>query len=150
MNERQRAVIKQALEVLEKRPCSTRYEQDCSECNAIESLRQLLEQPAPVLKGWKMVPVEPTREMWTAVNKLDDQCAAGNYNGKGCSIEQAWNCLLDAAPTPPAQQAVPLTPEQREEIAKGWRGRNWTVGDVIDAVEAAHSITAAPTQGVLK
>jgi hypothetical protein len=61
-------------------------------------------QPAPVPKGWKMVPMEPTREMWTAVNKLDDQCAAGNYDGKGCSIEQAWNCLLDAAPTPPAAQ----------------------------------------------
>jgi hypothetical protein len=60
---------------------------------------------APVPNGWKLVPVEPTREMWTAVNKLDDQCAAGNYDGKGCSIQQAWNCLLDAAPTPPAQPA---------------------------------------------
>jgi hypothetical protein len=61
-------------------------------------------QPAPVPDGWKLVPVEPTREMWTAVNKLDDQMAAGNYDGKGCSIEQAWNCLLDASPTPPAAQ----------------------------------------------
>ena len=40
-----------------------------------------------------------------------------------------------------AQPAVPLTDEQREEIAKGWRGRNWTVGDIIDAIEAAHGIT---------
>jgi len=37
-------------------------------------------------------------------------------------------------------QRKPLTDEQREEIAKGWRGRNWTVGDIIDAVEAAHGI----------
>ena len=36
---------------------------------------------------------------------------------------------------------VPLTDEQREEIAKGWRGRNWTLGDIIDATEAAHGIT---------
>jgi hypothetical protein len=43
--------------------------------------------------------------------------------------------------TTPAAAPVPLTDEQREEIAKGWRGRNWTVGDIIDAIEAAHGIT---------
>ena len=32
---------------------------------------------------------------------------------------------------------VGLTDEQREEIARGWRGRNWTLGHIIDAVEAA-------------
>jgi hypothetical protein len=37
-------------------------------------------------------------------------------------------------------QRKPLTDEQREEISKGWRGRNWTVGDIIDAIEAAHGI----------
>jgi hypothetical protein len=42
--------------------------------------------------------------------------------------------------TPPAAP-VPLTADQREEIAKGWRGRIWTVGDIIDATEAAHKIT---------
>ena len=52
--------------------------------------------------------------------------------------------------TPPQHSAVarsssatplkPLTDAQREEIAKGWRGRNWTVGDIIDAIEAAHGI----------
>ncbi|MFD1693689.1 hypothetical protein ACFSHR_26135 [Azotobacter chroococcum] len=52
--------------------------------------------------GWKLVPVGPTMAMWTAVNKLDDEMAAGGYDGKGCSIEQAWSCMLAAAPTPPA------------------------------------------------
>ncbi|WLW64269.1 hypothetical protein RA224_12830 [Achromobacter aegrifaciens] len=52
--------------------------------------------------GWKLVPIEPTKEMWAAVNKLDDEMAAGAYDGRGASIEQAWNCLVDAAPTPPA------------------------------------------------
>ena len=52
--------------------------------------------------------------------------------------------------TPPQHSAIarsssatplkPLTDAQREEIAKGWRGRNWTVGDIIDAIEAAHGI----------
>ena len=47
--------------------------------------------------------------------------------------------------TPPAP--VPLTADQREEIAKGWRGRNWSVGDIIDATEAAHNITTTPKKG---
>ncbi|SIT25264.1 hypothetical protein [Achromobacter sp. MFA1 R4] len=51
---------------------------------------------------WKLVPVEPTPEMWAAVNKLDDEMAAGAYDGKGASIEQVWNCLVDAAPGAPA------------------------------------------------
>lgn len=49
--------------------------------------------------GWKLVPVEPTRKMWEAVNKLDDEMAAGAYDGKGASIEQIWACLVDAAPS---------------------------------------------------
>lgn len=40
--------------------------------------------------------------------------------------------------SPPERK--PLTDAQREEIAKGWRGCNWTVGDIIDAIEAAHGI----------
>lgn len=52
--------------------------------------------------GWKLVPIEPTAEMWAAVNKLDDEMAAGAYDGKGASIEQVWNCLVDAAPGAPA------------------------------------------------
>lgn len=52
--------------------------------------------------GWRLVPVEPTKAMWVAVNKLDDEMAAGGYDGKGCTIEQAWHCLLDAAPQPAA------------------------------------------------
>lgn len=50
--------------------------------------------------GWALVPIEPTRDMWQAVNKLDDEMAAGGYDGKGCSIEQAWECLIEHAPSP--------------------------------------------------
>ncbi|RIQ54220.1 hypothetical protein [Bordetella avium] len=49
--------------------------------------------------GWKLVPIEPTQKMWAAVNKLDDEMAAGAYDGKGASIEQVWACLVDAAPS---------------------------------------------------
>lgn len=61
---------------------------------------------------WKLVPVEPTDEMWAAVNKLDDQMAAGGYDGKGASIEQAWNCLVETAPDAPPLTVV-LDPDPR-------------------------------------
>lgn len=54
--------------------------------------------------GWAMVPIEPTSEMWQAVNKLDDEMAAGGYDGRGCSIEQAWECLIAHAPIPLADR----------------------------------------------
>ncbi len=48
-----------------------------------------------------------------------------------------WQAAVRSV-APPASK--PLTDEQREEIAKGWRSRNWTVGDIINAIEAAHGI----------
>ena len=86
------------------------------------------EQPAqqePVNEGWKLVPVEPTADMWKAVNKLNDDMAAGGYDGKGCSIEQAWNCLLDAAPSPPAQQTVAVPNTLYEHYKFVLVGRKW-------------------------
>lgn len=62
---------------------------------------------AEVPEGWKLVPVEPTREMWAAFNKLDDEMAAGSYDGTGCSFEQGWNCMLAAAPQPPQESKEP-------------------------------------------
>lgn len=41
---------------------------------------------------------------------------------------------------PAERVAQPLTIEQRFEIVSKWRGRNWTAGDIIDAVESAHGI----------
>ena len=40
---------------------------------------------------------------------------------------------------PPADRK-PLTDEQRQYVVEMWRGGNWTAGDIIDAVEAAHGI----------
>ena len=113
--------------------------------NIVDAITALHTQPAqqePVNEGWKLVPVEPTEDMWKAVNKLDDEMAAGSYDGKGCSIEQAWNCLLDAAPTPPAQRN-PLT---RKQLADAWIGTahitHATERQIAyaRAIEAAHGI----------
>ena len=51
-----------------------------------------------------------------------------------CTPRGAWQ----ASQAQPARK--PLTAEQREEIARFLRRGNWTLGDVIDAVEAAHGI----------
>lgn len=56
--------------------------------------------------GWKLVPIEPTKEMWAAANKIDDEMAAGGFDGKGCTIEQAWNAMLVAAPAAPVDKAA--------------------------------------------
>ena len=41
----------------------------------------------------------------------------------------------------PAREWVGLTDEQRKHVVEMWKGGNWTAGDIIDAVEAAHGIT---------
>jgi hypothetical protein len=122
-----------------------------------EGVEQGIARAGAVPEGWKLVPIEPTREMWVAVNKLDDEMAAGGYDGKGCSIEQAWNCLLESAPTPPASGGssdhlaacerdrvqVPLTDEAvRKAVAR--TGLFFTAPDmqIARAIEAAHGITA--------
>lgn len=66
-----------------------------AEISFAEGWQAAMRQAVP--EGFVVVPKEPTREMWSAVNKLDDEMAAGNYDGKGCSIEQAWHCLIAAA-----------------------------------------------------
>ena len=76
---------------------------------------------------------------------LEDRGITNRYEamryGWDEALERAWEAVNMLGPlytTPP--QLKPLTDEQREEIARGWRGRNWTVGDIIDAIEAAHGI----------
>jgi hypothetical protein len=97
-------------------------------------------QPVAVPQGFALVPVEPTREMWAAVNKLDDQMTAGSYDGKGCTIEQAWDCMLAAAPAAQAPVAQPgaiwqwLTSDSAsigvrwQAIYEAWNGENGRAG----------------------
>lgn len=106
------------------------------EINALLSARFVAHpstpQPAPVQ--------EPTKAMIDAAERIDwaDADVRGN-------IVNMWQAMCAVAPqAQPARE--PLTDEQREEIAKGWRGRNWTVGDIIDATEAAHGITKGGAQ----
>ena len=74
---------------------------------------------------------------WVTFTPYGDEDDVWYENPEGQLLEGwIYKPLYDT--TPP--QRKPLTDEQRERIAKGWRGRNWTVGDIIDATEAAHGI----------
>lgn len=54
-------------------------------------------------------------------------------------LEQVPDLVRRSHP-PAAQDREPMTDEQRAAILSKWRGRNWTAGDIIDAVEAQHNI----------
>ncbi|MGZ9981513.1 hypothetical protein ACXXCT_08595 [Bordetella bronchiseptica] len=90
----------------------------------------------PIPAGWKLVPIEPTAEMWAAVNKLDDEMAAGAYDGKGASIEQVWNCLVETAPESPPI-TVALDPDPRGVSVGVWQGSRCIY-------TGAHPLPAAP------
>jgi len=122
MNQKQRAVVQQALEVLKRCQMNEAYRNFEQESHTITALRQLLEQ-------------QPVQEPQAFLHWYDNAHWGNEDFKEGC--HRSWNAAIEHT-TPQAQPAawVGLTDEQREEIVKGWRGRNWTVGDVIDAVEA--------------
>jgi hypothetical protein len=53
-----------------------------------------------VADGWKLVPVEPTKEMFKAAHDIDISCHAGNYGYGGADPGQIYEAMLSAAPTP--------------------------------------------------
>lgn len=56
--------------------------------------------PAVVVPdGYALVPIEPTREMFKAVDKLDDEMFAGGC-AHGANFEQLWEAAIFAAPKP--------------------------------------------------
>ena len=125
-----KTVIEMALEALES--CDAAHITDGGHQwydeklvdTAYAALREALaEQPAqqePVAYGmWDTMLGKNNRMMMVRLDNGQDGCTVPLYT------------------PPPAQRTwVGLTDEQREAIAKGWRGRNWTVGNIIDAVEA--------------
>jgi hypothetical protein len=66
----------------------------------VDDLRAALAPPAPA--GWKLVPIEPTEEMWTAGRGFD--FGPGNGSAEDVSAERVWAAMLAAAPLPSGQQ----------------------------------------------
>ena len=142
-----RTVMELALEALEG--CRIEYDyhgnpMDASDRDVIEArsaLRTAIKQtqsPAEqylgmVPPGWKLVPVEPTRDMIAAAAKDESSKEHPTY-------ASMYAAMLDAAPQPERQ---PLTDEQILEVMREWPVETNVWADHIDfarAIERAHGI----------
>lgn len=72
--------------------------------DALEAEAQALREEVAALRarfvvpdGYALVPVEPTREMFIAVNKEDDKAYAGGCD-HGAQFDWLWDAALEAAP----------------------------------------------------
>lgn len=83
---------------------------------------------AAIPDGWQLVPIEPTREMWDAESKVDNDAYAGG-NHHGASSEQIWHAMLGAAPAPPADA---LSAGDSEKALDALLTR---IGDAFEAYE---------------
>lgn len=59
-----------------------------------------------VPEGWKLVPEEPTLEMFNASAKIDNEMFAGG-SSHGADDGQVWAAMYDAAPAAPHIEAQP-------------------------------------------
>ncbi|EMM8498368.1 hypothetical protein ACK2K9_001658 [Pseudomonas aeruginosa] len=64
-----------------------------------EEVAALRARVAVVPDGYALVPVEPTREMFIAINKEDDKAYAGGCH-HGAQFEWLWAAAIEAAPRP--------------------------------------------------
>lgn len=75
-----------------------------SDLERLEAEAQALREEVAALRarvvvpdGYALVPVEPTREMFIAVNKEDDKAYAGGCD-HGAQFDWLWEAAIDAAP----------------------------------------------------
>ncbi|QIE86738.1 hypothetical protein [Pseudomonas nitroreducens] len=68
-----------------------------AEAQALREQLEALRARFVVPDGYALVPVEPTREMFIAVNKEDDKAYAGGCD-HGAQFDWLWDAALEAAP----------------------------------------------------
>ena len=111
--------------------------------DVIKSIKRSLAQPEQEPVAWKLVPVEPTKEMLKAM----DECSTEGYDerlyaGHAASVYMA---AVDVAPTPPPvaepHKRKPLTDEEIILIvAECASSHQHTDIHFARAIEAAHGI----------
>ena len=120
-------VLKLALEAMEyadaclKKQLTMKYKHEYAQDLLLEAGTAIKEALA-----------QPEQEPVAIVDANDEGYWAEILPDRNVKVSQ----LLYA--TPP--QRKPLTDEERLAIRTKWMGGNWTCGDIIDAVEAAHGI----------
>lgn len=87
------AALKHSQQVLIGSRNAHRDERDA----ARKEVAALRARVAVVPDGYALVPVEPTREMFIAINKEDDKAYAGGCH-HGAQFEWLWDAAIEAAP----------------------------------------------------
>lgn len=66
-------------------------------CQQLAGLLAIPDLCSSVRGGWKWVPIEPTREMFIAASKVDDQAYIGG-SMHGADDATIWAAMIEAAP----------------------------------------------------
>ena len=127
-----RSVVEQSLRALENTsPLGFNMESDKKFYAAITTLRAALQQPdagipASVPEGWKLVPVDPTREMKSAGAFAAARANAMSYSPVGTYIPvdamalMSYRAMLTAAPQPPTTEQSSAVQPQGEHGPVGF------------------------------
>jgi hypothetical protein len=113
MNEQQRAVVQQALEVLKRCQMNEAYRDFEQESHTITALRQLLEQPVQEPVAW-------VKQILDAFPLFDDDGLDEEEHHCEWALQQDRKRLHAMLTAPPAQPAawVGLTDEERRHLRK--------------------------------
>lgn len=108
--------------------------QKLSECRAAIE-RALREQVRGVPEGWKLVPVEPTEDMF--VDGMEADCLGRQSIDDESHVRSIWAAMLSAAPTQPAQAEQPQTATGNIDVDKVIDRLMSSDPDFQDCAEAA-------------
>lgn len=99
-----------------------------------------------VPEGWKLVPEEPTGNMYRAAAKIDNEMFAGG-SSHGAEDGQVWAAMYDAAPAAPSLEAQPAGEVERDAARYRWLIAQLpcnvavmlecSIGEINDEIDAA-------------
>lgn len=99
-----------------------------------------------VPEGWKLVPEEPTYEMFNASAKIDNEMFAGG-SSHGADDGQVWAAMYGAAPDAPSLEAQPAGEVERDAARYRWLIAQTpcniavmlecSIGEINDEIDAA-------------
>lgn len=110
---------------------------------AVPQTAQKVEVGEQVPPGWKLVPEEPTAEMYRAAAKIDNEMFAGG-SSHGAEDGQVWAAMYDAAPNSPQleeQQAGDVARDSLMELLDSvlgncYMGNDWELERATDLKNA--------------
>lgn len=149
-----RSVVEQALEALDESYADTRQGRALA-----DALRAALEQPQDHCKqnldrvptGWKLVPVEPTKDMKAAGAFAAMDQVRSSYNPPSAYIPVdsmallSYRAMLAAAPQPPTvKEALTTQPQVEQEPVAWYDGKKFYGDQAAASMNMANMSALAP------